>query len=134
MTEEPEIVALRTRKQWPDADVPDSGHAQQAAAPVAPQVVFNRVELATILNLYGTKVASGEWRDYAIDFSRERAVFAVYRRTSELPLYRIEKTPRLARKQGAYAVTTTGGQILRRGHDLTQVLKVLLKKPKLVGA
>jgi hypothetical protein len=134
LTEEPEIVALRTRKQWQDADPPDTGQAQQAVAPVAPQVVFNRVELATILNLYGTKVASGEWRDYAIDFNRERAVFAVYRRASELPLYRIEKTPRLARRQGAYAVTTTGGQILRRGHDLAQVLKVLLKKPKLVGA
>ena len=134
MTEEPEIVALRSRKQWQDADAPDTGHNPQVAAPVAQQVVFNRVELATILNLYGTKVASGEWRDYAMDFNRERAVFAVYRRSSELPLYRIEKTPKLARKQGAFAVTTAGGQILRRGHDLTQVLKVLLRKPKLVGA
>ena len=134
MTEEPEIVALRSRKQWQDAEPLDTSQTQQAAGSAGQQVVFNRVELATILNLYGTKVASGEWRDYAIDFNRERAVFAVYRRASELPLYRIEKNPRLARKQGAFAVTTNGGQILRRGHDLAQVLKVLLKKPKLVGA
>jgi hypothetical protein len=69
-----------------------------------------------------------------MDFTREHAVFAVFRRSSEQPLYRIEKNPKLARKQGAYSVTAPGGLILRRGHDLGQVLKVLLKKPKLVSA
>ena len=134
MSEEPEIVALRAPASRQDSSgaQPDTGR-QPASAALA-QVAFNRTELATILHLYGTKVAAGEWRDYAMDFGRDRAVFAVYRRTSELPLYRIEKNPKLARKQGAYAVVAAGGQILRRGHDLAQVLKVLLKKPKLVIA
>ena len=134
MSEEPEIVALGSRTKWSDPDgVETTGNRQQA--PAAPAlVVFNRTELATILHLYGTKVASGEWRDYAMDFNRDKAVFAVFRRSAELPLYRIEKNPKLARKQGAYCVVATGGQILRRGHDLAQVLKVLLKKPRLVTA
>jgi hypothetical protein len=94
-------------------------------------VRFDRQELALILTVYGRQVAQGEWRDYAMDFGRERAVFSVFRRTSECPLYRIEKTPKLARKQGQYSVVAPGGMILKRGHDLMQVLKVLLKSPKL---
>lgn len=134
MSEEPEIVALGSRSQWQQAEGAETT-GPRPQAPAAPaQVVFNRTELATLLNLYGTKVAAGEWRDYAMDFNRDKAVFAVFRRSSELPLYRIEKNPKLARKQGAYAVVAAGGQILRRGHDLAQVLKVLLKKPKLVSA
>jgi hypothetical protein len=86
-----------------------------------------------ILGVYGTRVAAGEWRDYAIDFSRERAVFSIFRRTCETPLYRIEKHPRLARRQGLYAVVAPGGRIVRRGHDLAQVLKVLMKAPRLVA-
>lgn len=96
------------------------------------QVTFNRDELRLILNLYGRMVAEGEWRDYAIDFSRERAVFAVYRRTSETPLYRIVKDPRLARRQGAYSVATGAGTILKRGHELARVLRVLETPLKIV--
>jgi Protein of unknown function (DUF2794) len=102
--------------------------------PVKPKTVsFNRAELSTILDLYGRHVATGEWRDYAMDFGSEAASFLIFRRTAEQPLYRIVKTPELARKQGAYAVIAQGGLILKRGHDLAQVLRVLLKKPKLAG-
>jgi hypothetical protein len=134
VSEEPEIVALRTPASRQESSGAQPEASRQPVPAALAQVAFNRTELATILHLYGTKVAAGEWRDYAMDFGRDRAVFAVYRRTSELPLYRIEKNPKLARKQGAYAVVAAGGQILRRGHDLAQVLKVLLKKPKLVIA
>ena len=99
----------------------------------ARQVSFDRTELNTILNLYGGKVATGEWRDYAMDFGREAAVFSVFRRTSEVPLYRIVKDPKLARKQGLYSVVAQGGLILKRGQDLAQVLRVLVKRPKLVS-
>ena len=95
-------------------------------------VTFDRGELRDILNLYGRKVAEGEWRDYAIDFMREKAVFSIFRRAAEYPLYRIEKVPKLARKQGAYSVVTTTGLILKRGHDLHRVIEVLDKKLKLV--
>ena len=93
---------------------------------------FDRLELTAILNLYGRMVAAGEWRDYAMDFLKDRAVFSVYRRTSEYPLYRIEKTPRLARRQGAYSVVTATGLILKRGSDLRRVIAVLDKKLKAV--
>lgn len=102
-----------------------------AGAAAASQVVFDRQELSHILTIYGHHVAAGEWRDYAIDFGRERAVFSVFRRTSEMPLYRIVKDPKLARKQGAYCVVAQGGLILKRGHDLRQVLKVLALAPRL---
>jgi hypothetical protein len=99
-------------------------NASPGASP-GTKVTFDRRELFRILDLYGRKVAAGEWRDYAISFLKDRAVFAVFRRTSEMPLYRIEKEPRLARKQGAYSVIAAGGLILRRGHDLDRVLRVL---------
>lgn len=102
-----------------------TGHI--AASP-ASAVSFNRLELSRILNLYGRMVSDGEWRDYAIDFLRDRAVFSVYRRASEVPLYRIEKDPRLARKQGMYSVISASGQILRRGHELDRVLLVIDRK------
>ncbi|MDP2356498.1 MAG: DUF2794 domain-containing protein [Beijerinckiaceae bacterium] len=99
----------------------------------APSVVsFNRSELGEILRLYGRKVAAGEWRDYALDFMPQRAVFSIYRRASEAPLYRIEKDPANARKQGAYSVIATTGLILRRGHDLARVISVLDKAVRLV--
>ena len=101
--------------------------------PAAAAVAFDRAELREILGLYGRKVAEGEWRDYAIDFSAQKAVFAVFRRTSELPLYRIEKDPALARRQGAYAVVAHGGLVLRRGHDLRRVIGVLEKRLRLVA-
>lgn len=88
-------------------------------------VSFNRRELSEIFNVYGRMVAEGEWRDYAIDTLSEKAIFSVFRRTSESPLYRIEKTPRLSRRQGAFSVVGAGGLILKRGHDLDRVLRVL---------
>ena len=99
-----------------------------AAGALSNRVTFNRLELNRILNLYGRMVADGEWRDYAIDFLRDRAVFSIFRRASEVPLYRIEKDPRLARKQGMYSVISAGGQILRRGHELDRVLLAIDRK------
>lgn len=87
-------------------------------------VFFDRLELGLILRVYGRMVAAGEWRDYAIGGGREAAVFSVYRRTADAPLYRIEKRPALARRQGAWCVIGQGGQILRRGHELAQVLRL----------
>lgn len=89
------------------------------------QVAFDRRELSEILKIYGRRVAEGEWRDYAMDFQKDRAVFSIFKRTSEMPVYRVEKDPRLARKQGAYAVVNANGMILKRGHELRQVLKAL---------
>jgi hypothetical protein len=86
---------------------------------------FDRKELSIILAVYGRKVAAGEWRDYAIDLGAETASFSVFRRSSECPLYRIEKTPKDARRQGAYKVVTATGLILKRGRDLSRVLGVL---------
>ncbi len=95
-------------------------------------VSFNRQELTQILKVYGYKVSEGEWRDYAIDLLSDRAVFSVYRRTSEHPLYRIEKKPKLAKKQGVWSVITPTGLILKRGHELKNVLRVFEKKLKVV--
>src|SRR5438034_9841565 len=97
-----------------------------AVAAVAPQsrVTFNRFELSRILNLYGRMVADGEWRDYAIDFLKDRAVFSVFRRASEWPSYRIEKDPRLARKQGMYSENYANGLILHRSHEFERVVVV----------
>ena len=99
----------------------------------APAVVsFDRHELREIFNLYGRRVAEGEWRDYAIDFRPDKAVFSIYRRTSEVPLYRVEKDPSLARRQGLYAVVAATGLILKRGPDLVRVLQAIDRRPKLV--
>lgn len=95
-------------------------------------VTFDRRELFEILKLYGRMVADGEWRDYAIDHRRDRAVFSVFRRTAEAPLYRIEKDPKLAGRQGQYSIVAQGGMVLKRGADLGRVLAVLEKKPRLV--
>lgn len=106
----------------------EAGAQVQSAVPSQgsePCTVFTRQELSTIMDVYGRRVASGEWRDYALDLMRDRAVFSIYRRTSEVPLYRIEKNTKLARKQGAYSVIAAGGLILKRGHDLRRVLSVL---------
>ncbi len=102
--------------------------ASPSQSPSPNLVTFNRIELNRILNLYGRMVAAGEWRDYAIDFLRDRAVFSVFRRASEVPIYRIEKDPRLARKQGIYSVISASGLILRRGHELDRVLLVIDRK------
>lgn len=95
---------------------------------LAEQVSFDRKELGVILGVYGRMVASGEWRDYGISCLRDLAVFSIFRRTAEHPLYRVEKRPKLRNRQGMYAVVAQDGQILRRGHDLAAVLKVLEKK------
>ncbi|MBE1297852.1 DUF2794 domain-containing protein [Phycobacter azelaicus] len=92
------------------------------------QVSFDRKELAVILSLYGRMVAAGEWRDYGISSLRDLAVFSVFRRTAEHPLYRIEKHPKLRNRQGQYSVVGMDGQILKRGHDLKTVLRVLERK------
>ena len=102
---------------------------QQRSAPL--QVTFDRRELDQILRVYGFKVADGEWKDYAIDMLKDRAIFSVFRRANDIPLHCIEKNPKLAKKQGAYSVSGANGRILKRGHDLASVLKVLEKRPKL---
>jgi hypothetical protein len=104
----------RTQTQLASA-LPSSRTAQ-------PVVAFNRDELDAILAVYARKVAAGEWRDYALQMGREKAVFAIFQRTSEYPLFRVEKCPRLARRQGAYSVVLRSGVILKRGHELSRVL------------
>jgi len=101
------------------------GGGTPSRSPAPAQVTFSRRELNRILDLYGRKVAAGEWRDYAIDFLKDRAVFSVFRRSTEVPLYRIEKNPKLARKQGAYSVISATGLIVRRGHELDRVLRAI---------
>jgi hypothetical protein len=108
------------------------GGRASAAAP-AVRVTFDRRELDRIFRLYGRKVAAGEWRDYAIDFLKDRAVFSVFRRAAEVPIYRIEKSPRLARRQGAYSVISATGLIVRRGHELERVLSAIDKSLSLVA-
>ena len=105
-----------------------------AGPDIGPFAAFDRQELSTILAVYGRKVAAGEWRDYAIDALKEKAVFSVFRRATEYPLYTIEKQPKRDRRQGAYAVIAASGLIMKRGHDLAQVLRVIDRKPKLVVA
>ena len=109
------------------------GGAVTTQASVPGKVIFTRRELDSILGLYGRMVAAGEWRDYAIDFLKDRAVFSVFRRSSEVPLYRIEKDPRLARKQGTYSVISATGLIVKRGHELDNVLRAVDKSLKLVA-
>lgn len=118
--------------QFSEASRQSAGTTRQTKGKAAGPVVFNRREIDLILNIYCRQVASGDWRDYAIDMLRERAVFSIFRRSCETPLYRIEKNPRLARRQGQYSVIAATGLILKRGHDLKTVLRVLEKKPKLV--
>lgn len=98
---------------------------QQSQTP--DQVAFHRTELSVILSLYGRMVAAGEWRDYGISCLREVAVFSIFRRTAEHPLYRIEKRPKNRMKQGQYSVVSMDGQIMKRGNDLKSVLAVLNK-------
>ena len=129
MAEEP-IAFLRAR-QTPAArsDIP-------GAVPTVVQVRFDRGELNRILTVYGRMVAAGEWRDYAIDFREDVAAFSIYRRTSEMPLFRVEKRPKLRERQGMYAVIAASGQILKRGHELEQVLRVfdkMVMKARAVG-
>jgi len=117
MVEEP-ISLHRVARETPAAALPAS----------FPQVTFDRPELNRILTVYGRMVAAGEWRDYALDFLGEVAVFSVFRHASEMALFRIEKRPKLRARQGQYSVIAAGGLILKRGHELAQVLKIFDKK------
>jgi hypothetical protein len=120
MVEEP-IVFLRAEQGSQPARTGNSGG--QIA-----QVRFDRAELDRILTLYGRMVALGEWRDYAIDFLGDMAAFSIFRRASEVALFTIEKRPKLRNRQGQYAVLAASGHVLKRGHDLAQVLRVFDKK------
>ena len=108
------------------------GGGERTSYAPASEVRFSRRELDRILRLYGSKVAAGEWRDYAIDFLKDRAVFSVFRRASEMPIYRIEKNPKLGRRQGAFSVISATGNILRRGHELDRVLGALDRSLRVV--
>ena len=102
--------------------------ARDMSTATVSQITFDRLELNCILSVYGRMVACGEWRDYALDFLEEAAVFSIFRHAAEMPLFRIEKRPRLRAKQGQYSVIAAGGMILKRGHDLAQVLRIFDKK------
>ncbi|MBO9588693.1 MAG: DUF2794 domain-containing protein [Devosia sp.] len=105
----------------------------QPSRPAQPIVAFDRRELMQILSVYGRKVGAGEWRDYAMDFLKDRALFSIYARVSERPLFVVEKNPKLRARQGQYMVTNQQGRILKRGHDLAQVLRVLDPDLAVVG-
>lgn len=102
-----------------------TGHGSEWTAA---KIRFDRPELNRILSLYGRMVAAGEWRDYALDFLDDRAVFSAFRRSSEVPLYSILKQPKLRARQGQYAVIAATGLVLKRGHELENVLRVFDKK------
>lgn len=119
------------RSEWQSFN--DTHPPSPRGKPTPKQTAFNRHELYTILNVYGRQVAVGEWRDYAITHAKDKAIFSIFRRSSEMPLYTVEKRPDLAKKQGAYSVVAAGGMILKRGHDLKQVLRVIDRRPKLVA-
>ncbi len=123
-------------------DLPGRARSQDAAVVVSlndyrenrdpAPVTFHRRELDAILKIYGRMVGEGEWKDYAIDHLKDRAVFSIFKRSGEMPLFRVEKNPKLAGKQGAYSVVNTDGRILKRGQELPQVLKVFDKALKVI--
>ncbi|CDM59607.1 MULTISPECIES: DUF2794 domain-containing protein [Rhizobium] len=131
MTDQPDLRRGESRSAENSSSVVvDLKEYKQSKDP--PPVTFHRRELDAILWIYGRMVGEGEWRDYAIDHLRDCAIFSVFKRSGEMPLFRIEKNPKLATKQGAYSVFNTHGVILKRGHELQQVLKVFNKALKLV--
>jgi hypothetical protein len=103
-----------------------------ASRPAAMPIMFDRKELNLIFNVYGQMVGAGEWKDYGIDSLTDCAVFSVFKRSGEYPLYRIEKHPKLARKQGAFSVVNANGFVLKRGHELSQVLRIFDKSLRLI--
>ena len=109
-----------------------TAQVSQTSPSPPPQVAFDRHEIRELMTLYGRMVAAGEWRDYALDFLKDRAVFSVFRRTAERPLFPVEKNPHLANRQGLYAVTSQAGRVLKRGHDLAPVLRVMEHPLRLV--
>jgi Protein of unknown function (DUF2794) len=121
-----EQAAEQSRKPQFDIVVANEQPPQRGGFRAPPATVrFNRKELQSILNVYGRHVAGGEWRDYAIDFLRDRALFSIYRNHSERPLYVIEKNPKLRDRQGQYLLISQHGRVLKRGQDLDNVLRVL---------
>lgn len=128
MTDQPDLS--RASKPENATVVVDLNQYRQNRDPLP--VTFHRRELDAILWIYGRMVGEGEWKDYAIDHTSEKAVFSVFKRSGEMPLFRIEKNPKLAAKQGAFSVVNTHGMILKRGHELQQVLKVFDKALKLI--
>lgn len=129
MTDQPDLHYANSQTRE-GSTVVDLREYKQSKDPLP--VTFHRRELDAILRIYGRMVGEGEWRDYAIDHLKEKAVFSVFKRSGEMPLFRIEKNPKLAAKQGAYCVINTDGRILKRGHELPQVLKVFDKALKLI--
>lgn len=123
-----EVISLDSYQARPAAGERPGSAAVPGRPSTARDVFFDRREFSEILNLYGHMVAAGEWRDYALLHDREQCAFAVFRRTAEGALYRIVKTPALARRQGAYAVLSAGGRVLKRGHTLQAVLKLFARK------
>ena len=131
MTDQPDLRHSESRSvDTNTTSVVDLREYKQSKDPLP--VTFHRRELDAILWIYGRMVGEGEWRDYAIDHLKDKAVFSVFKRSGEMPLFRIEKNPKLAAKQGAFSVVSTSGMILKRGHDLQQVLKIFDKQLKLV--
>ncbi|MBB6223720.1 DUF2794 domain-containing protein [Rhizobium leguminosarum] len=131
MTDQPDLRHVESRSVDNSSSVVvDLREYRQSKDPLP--VTFHRRELDAILWIYGRMVGDGEWRDYAIDHLKDKAVFSVFKRSGEMPLFRIEKNPKLAAKQGAYSVINVHGTILKRGHELNQVLKVFDKALKLV--
>ncbi|NTE82568.1 DUF2794 domain-containing protein [Agrobacterium tumefaciens] len=129
MTDQPDVQQVQTASR-DNSTVIDLREYKKNKDPLP--VTFHRRELDAILRIYGRMVGEGEWRDYAIDHLKEKAVFSVFKRSGEMPLFRIEKNPKLAAKQGAYCVVNSDGRILKRGHELPQVLKVFDKVLKLI--
>jgi hypothetical protein len=101
---------------------------RRAAQATPKRVMWTRDELADLLNVYGRMVAAGMWRDYAINDGREAAGFSIFRRASEVPLFRIDKIPALKRKQGQYVLHAMDGRVLRRGHDLAALMRFFDRK------
>jgi hypothetical protein len=93
-----------------------------------PRIAFHKTEMQPILDVYGRLVMVGEARDYAVGWHKDHAIFAIFRRHAERPTWRIEKQPHLANMQGQYVVYGEAGQVLRRGRDLQQVLRVFDRK------
>ncbi len=130
MTDQPDLRHGESRSADNSSTVVDLREYKQSKEPLP--ITFHRRELDAILWIYGRMVGEGEWRDYAIDHLKDKAVFSVFKRSGEMPLFRIEKNPKLAAKQGAFSVINTNGTILKRGHELPQVLKVFDKTLRLV--
>ena len=128
MAENPEIAPRSTETMLRSAEIipfPSPPAETSARAQKLPEIVaFNRREISLLLNVYGRKVAAGEWRDYALDMLRDGAYFSIFRRTSERPQFVVEKNPKLRNRQGQFTVTNAEGKVLRRGHELERVLRV----------